>query len=125
MKSSLIIFAGVGLTALGGCVLSIDADGYDRDYYTSGSSFGSVYAADVSDNSVSFTVTDNGCTDKSFFDVDVRKEDSDEFEIGLRRERQDHCDAVNPAGTTLTWSYQELGIPYGAEITVLNQVRRR
>lgn len=124
MKSSFLAAACIGSLALGGCVIAIDADDQYQTNYTNGSDFGSVYAADVGGGAVSFTVRDNGCTDKSFFDVDVHKDGENAFDVGLRRVRQDHCDVEASAGTQVQWTYQELGIPAGAEITILNSVSR-
>jgi len=113
------------LAMLGGCVI-IDADDGDfrTDYDIGSRSYGTVFAADVSDSSVAFLVTSNGCTERDFFDVDVVEEDDDAFEVGLRRTRQDHCDAVVPEGVEVGWTYSELGIPAGAEVTIRNRVRR-
>jgi len=125
MKSTYFI-AALSALSLGGCVVAIggDHDGVSTSFSTGGSGFGSVYAADVEANTVSFTVRDNGCTDESFFDVEVRKMDDNAFDIGLDRIREDHCKAYNPAGQTVRWTFRELGIPDGAQISVLNGVRR-
>jgi len=126
MKSSFIIAAACSALTLGGCVVAIggDDDGFSTSYSTHSSGYGSVYAADVSANTISFIVTDNGCTDESFFEVDVRKTDENEFKVGLDRTRQDHCKAINPEGKQVSWTFSELGIPDGAEITIQNGVRR-
>lgn len=126
MKSSFIIAVACSVLALGGCVVAIgdDGDGYSKSYTTGGSGYGSVYAADVDANTVSFTVRDNGCTDESFFEVDVRKTDDNAFNVGLERIREDYCKALNPSGQRVSWTFRELGIPNGAEISILNGVRR-
>jgi hypothetical protein len=108
---------------LGGCII-IDADEVQADY-DYGSSWGTVYAADVSVDTISVTVSDNGCTTKEFFHVDVDEDDAMEFDIGFDRIREDYCKMQNPAGKRLTWTYSELGIPYGAEVSIKNRVRRR
>ena len=116
--------AMLGLAALGGCVI-IDADDADfRSDFNYDDGYGSVYGADVSGTAIAFTVSDNGCTDKTFFDVRVFGEDEDEFEVGIKRVREDYCRAYNPDGKTFTWSFQELGIPGDSEVTVLNRVSR-
>ena len=126
MKSSSVIAVACCTLALGGCVVAIggDDDGLSISYSTHSSGYGAVYAADVSASSISFTVTDHGCTDESFFEVDVRKIDENDFKVGLDRIREDHCKALNPEGQRVSWTFSELGIPDGAEITVLNGVRR-
>jgi len=126
MKSNLFFATAFSALALGGCVVAIggDDDGFSTSYSNTSHGYGSVYAADVSASTISFTVKDNGCTDESFFELDVRKVDEDEFKVGLDRIREDYCKAYNTGGKTVSWSFQELGIPDGAEITVLNGVRR-
>ena len=127
MKISMNLMIIVSALTLGGCVVAIggDEDGYSTSYTShSGPGFGSVYAADVNANSVSFTVRDNGCTDATFFDVDVRKTDTKAFDVGVRRTREDYCETYNESGTTISWTFRELGIPDGAEISILNGVRR-
>lgn len=126
MKSSFII-AAVGSTfLLSGCVFAVggNGDGYSNRYTSDETGYGAVYAADVATNAVSFIVPDNGCTDESFFDVDVRKTGDNTFKVGLDRVRQDHCKGYNPDGQNVSWTFSELGIPDGAEISILNGVRR-
>lgn len=126
MKSSSIITAISAAILLGGCVVAIggDGDGYSAHYTTDGTGYGSVYAANVDADRISFSVRDNGCTDESFFEVDVRKVDDNAFNVGLQRTRQDYCAANNAAGKTVSWTLRELGIPNGAEVSILNGVSR-
>ena len=126
MKSRYIIAAAGTALMLGGCVIAIggDDDGVSASYTSHASGFDSVYAADVSANTISFIVPDNGCTDESFFDIAVRKVDDNEFKVGVERTRQDYCKVNNPNGKQVSWSFSQLGIPAGAEITILNGVRR-
>ena len=126
MKSSFIIGVAGAALALGGCVVAIggDDDRHSINYTNHGQGYGSVYAADVDTSSVSFTVKDNGCTDESFFDVDVRKTGENAFSVGLQRVQEDYCEAYNTSGKQVSWSLRELGIPDGAHIAVLNGVQR-
>ncbi len=120
-----IASAALALSLLGGCIIiDADDDHFGTSYDGHHSGYGTVFAADVSASSVAFLVTSNGCTERDFFDVDVEKEDDNAFEIGVRRIRQDHCKAIVPDGVQVAWSFAELGIPDGAEVTVRNQVRR-
>lgn len=120
-----IASAALALTVLGGCIIiDADDDNFHSNFDGSHNGYGTVFAADVSASSIAFLVTSNGCTERDFFDVDVVKEDNDVFEIGLRRTRQDHCKARIADGVEVAWSYAELGIPNGAEVTIRNQVRR-
>ena len=126
MKASSILVTAVAGLALTGCVIAIDGDkGSHSKSYTSGSHIGyaSVYAADIGTDAITFTVSDNGCTDENFFDIDVRKIDDYEFSIGLTRTREDYCQA-GTSGKNVSWSYRELGIPDGASVSVLNGIRR-
>lgn len=126
MKSSLFFVAACSVLALGGCLIKIDGEGdaVTTSYVSETSGYGYVYAANVTPETIAFTVSDNGCTDKSFFDINVRKVEDNEFKVALERVRQDHCKAFNPDGKTVSWTFRELGIPDGAQITVLNGVRR-
>ena len=112
---------------MSGCVVSIDGDD-DPDFSThfsvGGRDLGAVYGADFSGDALTVIVSDNGCTTKEFFVANVHREDDNEFELGLERIRRDYCKANNPDGVALTWTYAELGLPDGAEVTLLNRVRR-
>ena len=127
MKASSIFAVAIATLTLGGCVVAIggDRDGHSTTY-TSGdyNSYGSIYAASVRPDAIAFTVESNGCTDESFFHVDVVKTDTDAFNVGLTRTRQDYCKAHVPDGKTVNWTYRELGIPAGAQVSVLNGIRR-
>lgn len=127
MKTALTGLAAAGAILSGGCVVAI-GNGEPKDNYTvgfsNGDGWGTVYGADVHTDSLILTVSDNGCTTKDFFDVEVRREDDDEFEVGFVRTREDFCGESNPDGAALVWSFSELGVPAGADVTILNRVRR-
>ena len=115
----------IALSMLGGCIIiDADDDGFRADFTTDRHHYGTVYGADVSGGSVAFIVSSNGCSDRSFFEVDVVDDDDDTFEIGIRRTRQDHCEATIPEGIEVGWTYAELGIPQNAEVIIHNKVRR-
>lgn len=126
MKSSYMIVSAAAALSLGGCVVAIggDGDGHSVHYTADSKGYGSVYAADVTAKTVSFVVRDNGCTDESFFDLDVRKTGENTFSVGLQRSREDYCEAYKASGKRVSWSLRELGVPDGAQISVLNGVRR-
>lgn len=129
MNKVFIFTAGALLLLTTGCVISIDGDD-DPDfssnfsYSSSSSSFDSVYAADFSDNALTVTVSDNGCTTKEFFNIAVDHDGGNQFDLGLQRIREDFCKANNPDGVSIQWTYAELGLPDGAEVTLRNQVKR-
>lgn len=108
---------------LGGCII-IDGDDDGRisvDYEYGG---GSVYGADLLTDRVVYRVTSNGCTDKSYMDLDVDREDG-AYVLELERDRTDDCQAIVPNGVELTWTFDDLGIPGGAHVRVSNPVVRR
>ncbi len=109
-----------------GCVVSIDGDS-DPDFsthYSHGGGLSAIYGAEFSPGALTVTVRDNGCTTKDFFAASVRREADNAFEVGLERVRRDYCEAANPDGVALTWTFAELGLPAGAEVTLLNKVKR-
>ncbi|MEO0983418.1 MAG: hypothetical protein AAFX03_12290 [Pseudomonadota bacterium] len=126
MKLPAALGACAAALATSACVISVDADDRDvrADYVSPGSSWGTVYAADLGAEAVTITVSDNGCTTRDFFDARVFPRGDDAFEIGFTRIRQDYCKALNPDGVAISWSFAELGIPPGARVTVLNNIRR-
>jgi len=123
----LVAFAGGRALLMTGCVISIDGD-HDPDLATHFShdvdELGTVYGADFSRDALTVTVSDNGCTTKEFFRVRVDREDEDAFDVALERTRRDYCKVNNPDGVALTWTYAELGVPDGAEVALLNRVKR-
>ncbi|MFC7291745.1 hypothetical protein [Hirschia litorea] len=103
-----------------GCI-NVQANGHgDYGFYDAASVQGAVIANDE----IHVTVSSNGCTDKSFIDADVERDGRDHFEVEFERIRDDHCKALRPEGETLTYSFQELGIPTGASVEIRNQVRK-
>lgn len=123
LSRALSAAAFIGLSALGGCVIAVDGDGdayeanwdLDREYEI-------LKAADVSGNTVTARVKSNGCTTKEFIDADVRKMNDNRFSVGFHRARPDYCRALLEDGVALTWSFAELGIPDGAEVSVRNTI---
>ena len=123
--SSLLLAPAMGITlvALSACVV-IDADerqlGSDWDSHRD---YGALKGADVTGNAVTVRVSSNGCTTKDFINADVRRMGEDRFSVGFYREKKDYCRANLPDGVALTWSFSELGIPDGANVSVRNTVR--
>ena len=124
MKTLISVIALAGVTSLGGCII-VDAD--EDDVFLSDRpdrGAGTVFGADIVDDAVHFRVTSNGCTDKSFFDIDVTRRSSSSFSVELDRVRRDNCEADMPDGVQVTYTFQELGIPSGASVRVRNAVRK-
>lgn len=114
--------AAIGLVALSGCVIAVDGDHDVHSNWDMDRDYGTLKGADVSANAVTARVTSNGCTTKDFIGTDVRKSGDDSFTVGFFREKQDYCRAMLPDGVALTWSFEELGIPEGAEVRVRNKI---
>lgn len=116
LKVAAIVPVAVMVT---GCI-NVQANGHgDFDFYDAASVRGAVVANDE----IHVTVSSNGCTDKSFIDVDVERDGQDHFEVEFERIREDHCKALVREGKTLIYTFQELGIPKGASVEIENQVR--
>ena len=96
-----------------GCV--IVAGDFDDDSHVprAGDIMGSV----VDSRGVTVTARSNGCTDKSYYAVDIDRDDG-RYEISFDRVREDHCRALLRDGVELNWSYSELGIPEGAPVII-------
>ncbi|MEL6386836.1 MAG: hypothetical protein AAFR00_05760 [Pseudomonadota bacterium] len=127
MKFPTAAISLVLVSALGGCV--IVADGDDKPAFTSTfdpavSSPGTVFGAEIVADSITFLVSSNGCTDASFFAVDVDRRGDQTFAITLDRIRTDNCRALVPEGVDVSFTFQELGIPDGASVIVRNTIRR-
>ncbi|MEO0466262.1 MAG: hypothetical protein AAF216_06945 [Pseudomonadota bacterium] len=113
------------LPLLSACIV-IDADGDGADFTASvdRGGAGTVYGAEIAGEAITYRVTSNGCTDEGNFHVDVNRHD-DHFHIELDRIRDDNCRAYLRDGTTVSWTYEELGLPEDAKIVIANPVRRR
>lgn len=123
--SSLLLapIMGITLVALPACVI-IDADEEALHSDWDGSrSYGALKGADVTGNAVTVRVSSNGCTTKEFIGTDIRRMGDDRFSVGFYREKEDYCRANLPEGIALTWSFAELGIPDGADVSIRNTVR--
>ena len=107
--------------ALIGCVY-IDAD--DAHGFHVETQFGlpDLKAVDIGDADVTIRIASNGCTNKDTVDASVDQDGKNEYEIAFDRIKEDNCRAFFPNGIELTWSYEELGIPAGAYVRVLNDI---
>lgn len=120
MKASMV--AGLfGAFALSGCVI-VDADEHVRADWSGERDYGELMGADVSADVITVRVTSNGCTTKDFIGANVNKSGDDRFSVGFYREREDYCRAYLPDGVSLSWTFEELGIPDGAVVRIRNDV---
>jgi hypothetical protein len=65
----------------------------------------------------------NGCTQKEDFGAEVDRNDG-RYRVRFERHRPDNCKAFVPEGRRMSWSFAELGIPEGAQVTIANRVGR-
>lgn len=122
---NLMKFGAVAVVAglASGCVI-VDADVQEGDWGRL--SGGLLYGAEVSvraPSEISVVARSNGCTQKEDFSADVDR-DEGRYRVRFERLRDDTCKALVPEGRRMTWSFAELGIPDGAEVTVANRVGR-
>lgn len=118
-------FGAVALAAssLGGCLI-VDADVRENDFGSFGG--GLLYGAEVGvrgPSEISIVAHSNGCTQKEDFSADVNHDDG-RYRVRFEREEEDNCKALMPEGRRMTWTFRELGIPDGAQVTVSNRVGR-
>jgi hypothetical protein len=78
-----------------------------------------IHAAAIAQDQAVFWVSSNGCTRKDDLAVVVRRSGSASV-ITLRRIKEDRCEAVQPQGVEMRWSFDELGLEPGARVTVEN-----
>lgn len=112
-------FAGLA----SGCVI-VDADVQESAWGRMGG--GLLYGAEVSvrgPSEISIVAHSNGCTQKEDFRPDVDRDDG-RYRVRFERRRDDNCRALVPEGRRMTWSFAELGIPDGAQVTIANRVGR-
>ncbi len=126
MKTIMAALALSTTLALGGCVVIASDEGLDFDHDIDfDDDIGTVFGADIVANVVTFRVTSNGCTDETYFDIDVDRRSNDKYSVGIMRAKPDRCRALVSDGVEVSWSYDDLGIPAGADVRIENQVRRR
>ncbi|XBQ15344.1 MAG: hypothetical protein ABL308_10275 [Oceanicaulis sp.] len=67
----------------------------------------------------------NGCTSKDSFETLVTGSGAGgwTFDLALTRVEEDLCRAYLPEGVELVWTKDELGLPDGAEVQMVNPVR--
>ena len=78
-----------------------------------------VHAAAIARDQAVFWVTSNGCTAKEDIMPVVRASSGGPI-ITLRRIKEDRCREAQPDGESISWSFDELGIPSGSRLSVDN-----
>jgi hypothetical protein len=67
----------------------------------------------------------NGCTARSDFIVNVEQYHEDIYTVRLERHFPDRCSGDMPWGVQLGFGFEELGVPVGGQVVVLNPLDQR
>ncbi|MFE9084824.1 hypothetical protein ACQKKG_08545 [Brevundimonas sp. NPDC003935] len=78
-----------------------------------------IHAAAFTRDTAVFWVSSNGCTSKADVKPFITRL-RDSAVITLRRLDEDRCENPKSDGVQLQWSFEELGLPPGAEVSVNN-----
>lgn len=125
MRSLPLVATLLALPLMTACVY-IDAEDDSRASYNIKTQFGipALMAADIQTDTITIRIDSNGCTTKESLEADVDQDGKNEYEIAFDRLKEDRCRAYLPDGITLTYTYDELDIPEGAYVRVLNKISR-
>ncbi|MGX6647453.1 hypothetical protein ACWCOP_05875 [Maricaulaceae bacterium MS644] len=120
MARTLMLFAAAAALTLGAC-----APAYEEPPLTPfnfGAELTPVLSWRDEGPSVRIRVPSNGCTTKdSFFpEVTGAANAGWAFDLALIRVHPDDCRAMLPTGVELSWTKDELGLPDGASLRVIN-----
>ncbi|MGJ3230646.1 MAG: hypothetical protein ACFE0P_02490 [Oceanicaulis sp.] len=119
MARTLIFIAAGAALALASCA-TYDDGGFG--YYDDGPELTPVLSWRDEGDAVRVRVPSNGCTTKNSFHTEVTGAANAgwAFEMALIRIHEDACRALLPTGVELSWTKDELGLPDGAELRVVN-----
>lgn len=78
-----------------------------------------VHSAFIAHDQAVFRVTSNGCTTKADIIPVVRPSNEGPI-ITLRRIKEDRCAETQPEGASISWTFDELGLPSGSRLSVDN-----
>lgn len=111
--------AAAALAALGGCAPMQDQGFGYRD---EGPELTPVLSWSDTGAGVRVRVPSNGCTTKDSFHTEVTGSAAGgwSFDLALIRVHEDACRAILPTGVELSWTKDELGLPDGAALRVVN-----
>jgi hypothetical protein len=123
MRSLPLVATLLALPLMTACVY-IDAEDDSRASYNIKTQFGipALMAADIQADAVTIRINSNGCTTKETLAAEVDQDGRDEYEVAFDRLQEDRCRAYLPDGIELTYTYDELDIPEGAYVRVLNKI---
>ncbi|MEQ8403534.1 MAG: hypothetical protein RKE49_00445 [Oceanicaulis sp.] len=119
MARMLLLTAAGAAVLLAGCAPTY---GGGEGYFDPGPELTPVLSWRDQGDSVSIRVPSNGCTTKDSFYPEVTGAANAgwAFDLALIRVHQDDCRAVLPTGVELNWTKDELGLPEGADLRVVN-----
>ena len=115
-RRSLLILAGTTLL-LAGCATTALYSAPDAGMVE----LEPLVAASVADDSLTIRVMSNGCTAKEHFAWFVERK-ANRFAVAFGRRKIDVCKAV-ARPLDLTWTFEELGLPKGAAVAIVNPLR--
>lgn len=84
-----------------------------------------VYWRVIEDDILVVHANTRGCTSRSDFVVHVEQYHEDIYTVRLGREEEDKCSQDIPWGIQLGFGFEELGIPAGGQVVVLNPMDQR
>ncbi|ABI65310.1 MULTISPECIES: hypothetical protein [Maricaulis] len=64
----------------------------------------------------------NGCTSRADYLVNVEQYHDDIYTVHLTRQVEDRCTAPTPWGVQLGFGFEELGVPIGGQVILLNPI---
>lgn len=84
-----------------------------------------VYWRVIDDDILVVHADTHGCTARSDFTVDVEQYDQGIYTVRLARSQPDRCSEDVPWGVQLGFGFEELGVPNGGRVIVLNPIDQR
>ena len=84
-----------------------------------------IYWRVIEDDILVIHANTQGCTSRSDFDVTVNQYHDDVYTVSISREEIDRCVEDIPWGIQLGFGFEELGVPHGGQVIVLNPLDDR
>lgn len=84
-----------------------------------------IYWRVIADDILVVHANSNGCTARSDFVVNVEQYHDAMYTVRLSRTFEDRCDEEVPWGIQLGFGFEELGVPIGGQVIVLNPLDQR
>ena len=84
-----------------------------------------IYWRVIEDDILVVHASTQGCTSRSDFTVNVEQYHEDVFTVRLVRDDEDRCERDIPWGIQLGFGFEELGVPIGGRVIVLNPIDDR